>query len=201
MQLAIITGTTRKGRKTPNQSNWVINTAKQIDGVTAEHIDLADYPMPFFDEPISPRYNPNRDINPEVQKWLTKLDAFDAYVFVTPEYNHSISGVLKNALDYVTSELKRKPTAIVSHGTVGGARAAMHLKEILSESQSVVIPKAVALSGMSEVINESGELDATVKANPYGPQGQLDGLLAELKWYSRALGTARTDEVRELVTV
>jgi len=93
----------------------------------------------------------------------------------------------------MTWELKRKPVAIASHGTVGGARAAMHLKEILSEAQAVVIPKFNAISGMSEVIDEQGNLDATVAANPWGPQGQLDSLLEELVWYSNALAVAREE--------
>jgi NAD(P)H-dependent FMN reductase len=153
------------------------------------------YPMPFFAEPISPRYNPNRDPHPDVQKWLDKLAAQDAYIFVTPEYNHSIPGVLKNALDYVGYELKRKPIAVVSHGSVGGARATMHLKEILSEAMALPIQNAVALTAMimsGGVFDEEGNLAAELKANPYGPQVALDGLLSELKWTSDALATART---------
>jgi NAD(P)H-dependent FMN reductase len=147
--------------------------------------------MPFFDEAISPRYNPNREVDPAVQPWLKKMASFDAYIFVTPEYNHSIPAVLKNAFDYLTWELKRKPAAIVSHGSAGGARAAMHLKEVLSEGQAVPIPNFVALTHMSDIISDDGQLDETVKANPYGPHGQLRSLLAELQWYSDALTAAR----------
>jgi NAD(P)H-dependent FMN reductase len=191
MKLAVITGTSREGRFTPRQSTWILNTAASLEGIEVEHVDIKDYPLPFFNEAISPRYNPNRVPAPEVQKWLDKLDSFDAYIFVTPEYSHSIPGELKNSLDFITWELKHKPTAIASHGSVGGARAAMHLKEILSESQSVVIPNASAISSMSTVIDENGVLDPEVAANPYGPQGQLNTLLTELKWYSDALSVAR----------
>ena len=193
MKLAVITGTDRPGRVTHHQSTWILNTASKLEDVQAEHVDIADYPMPLFNEAISPRYNPAREVAPEVQKWLDKIGDFDAYVFVTPEYNHSIPGVLKNAFDYMTWELVHKPTAIASHGTVGGARAAMHLKEILSEGQSVVIPKFSAVAHMSNLIDENGVLDAEAAANPYGPQGQLDALLAELKWYSDALSVARAN--------
>jgi NAD(P)H-dependent FMN reductase len=192
MKLAVITGATRPGRQTPKQSQWIAQTAAKIEGVEVEHVDLKDYPMPFFNEAISPRYNPNRDIAPEVQKWLDKIGSFDAYVFVTPEYNHTIPGELKNAFDYITWELVHKPAAVASHGTVGGARAALTLKEVLSEGQAVVIPKFSAVHGVSELISEDGVLDATAAANPYGPQNQLDTMLAELKWYSDALSTART---------
>lgn len=191
MKLAIIVGTTRVNRQTIKQAKWVYNTASELEGVEAEILDLKDYPMPFFDEPVSPRYNPNRVIEPTVQKWIDKLTEFDAYIFATAEYNHSIPGVLKNSLDYVTGELKHKPSAVVSHGTVGGARAAMHLKEILSESQSVVIPQAVAFHGISEALDDEGIISEEIKANPYGPQGALGGVLSELKWYSDALTAAR----------
>jgi NAD(P)H-dependent FMN reductase len=191
MKLAVVIGTTREGRQTPKQARWIANTAEKLADTTVEIVDLADYDLPIFNEAISPRYNPNREIAPEVQPWLDKIGSFDAYVFVTPEYNHSIPGVLKNAFDYLTWELLKKPTAVASHGTVSGARAAMHLKEILSEAQSVVIPKFSAVHGMSELITEDGVLDAEAAANPYGPQGQLDALLEELKWYSDALSAAR----------
>lgn len=193
MKLAIIIGTTRQGRKTEQQAKWAFNTAKALEGVDAELIDLRDYSMPFFDEPVSPRYNPDRKIDPSVKPWLAKLEEFDAYLFVTPEYNHSITGVLKNALDYVTWELLHKPAAVISHGANGGARAMTDLKEILSESRAVLVPSAssVAMSGMSEIIDEEGNLSEAAKANPYGPQSGLDALLTDLKWYSDALSAAR----------
>jgi NAD(P)H-dependent FMN reductase len=192
MKLAVIIGTTREGRKTEQQAKWVFNTAKQIEDVDAELVDLRDYPMPFFDEPISPRYNPDRKIDPAVIPWLIKLEEFDAYVFVTPEYNHSVPGVLKNALDYVTWELLHKPAAVVSHGAQAGARAMTDLKEILSESRAVPIPtvSSTTMSGMSETIDKNGNLAESAKANPYGPQKGLDTLLVDLKWYSDALAAA-----------
>lgn len=191
MKLAVIIGTTRLGRQTEKQALWVVNTAAQLEDVEVELIDLNDYPMPFFAEPASPRYNPAREIDAVAQKWLARLEAADAFVFVTPEYNHSIPGVLKNALDYIDWQLNRKPAAVVSHGAVGGARAAMHLKEILSESKALLIPQAVTFSGLSDGVDESGTISAALKANPYGPQAALDGLLAELKWCSDALVGAR----------
>lgn len=190
MKLGIIVGTTRQGRQSLKMAKWVYETAV-ADGAEAELIDLAAYPMEFFPEAVSPRFNPNREVPADAKPWLDKLAQQDAYVFVTPEYNHSIPGVLKNALDYVTWEMNRKPAAIVSHGTVGGARAAMHLKEILSESKTVPIPNFVAFAGMSDQIDDEGKLDGAVRAKPYGPQSALESLLAELQWYGEALGAAR----------
>lgn len=194
MKLAVITGATRPGRATPKQSQWIVKTAQKLDDTQVEHVDLKDYPLPFFNEAISPRYNPDRTPDAAVQKWLDKIGSFDAYVFVTPEYNHSIPGELKNVFDYMTWELKHKPAAVASHGTVGGARAAMQLKEVLSEGQAVVIPKFSAVHGMSDIIDDEGNLAAEAAANPYGPQGQLDALLEELKWYSDALAAARAQD-------
>jgi NAD(P)H-dependent FMN reductase len=191
MKLGIIIGATRPGRVTPRQAAWVARAAEQLDDVEVGVVDLKDYPLPLFNEAVSPRYNSDRKIEPAAQKWLDKIGEFDAYVFVTPEYNHSIPGVLKNAFDFLTWELNRKPAAIVSHGTVGGARAAMHLKEILSEGKALPIPNFVALAGMSDVIDEQGNLAEAAKANPYGPQAALESLLEELQWYSNALTAAR----------
>ncbi len=193
MKLAIIVGTTREGRKSLRQAKWVLNTANAMEAVEAELVDLKDYPMPFFDEPISPRYNPQRQIDPKAVPWLKKLEEFDAYVFVTAEYNHSIPGVLKNALDYVTWELLRKPAAIVSHGSAGGARAQVALKVILSESKAVPIPipSPLAMVGMSDKIDEDGNLSEEAKTSPYGPQSALEVTLVDLKWYSDALAAAR----------
>jgi len=193
MKLQVILGSTRPGRVTERVAKWVVTTAGQLDDTTVELVDLADYAMPFMDETISPRYNPNRDINPMVQQWIDKIAEGDAYIFVTAEYNHSISGVLKNAIDYLTFELTKKPATAVGHGTVGGARAIMHLKEILSESQAAIIPKTVALAHASESLDEAGNLSEALKANPYGPQNALQAMLEELKWYSDALSNARND--------
>jgi NAD(P)H-dependent FMN reductase len=192
MRLAVIVGTTRSNRQTVKQAQWVIKAASELADTEVELVDLADYPMPFFAEAVSPRYNPKREADPTAQKWLDKIASFDAYVVVTPEYNHSIPGVLKNAFDYMDWQMLRKPSAIVSHGTVGGARAAMHLKEVLSEARGVPIPNFVALAHMSDVIDEDGNLSEEQKANPYGPRGALEAMLAELKWYSDSLTVART---------
>jgi NAD(P)H-dependent FMN reductase len=194
MKLALVLGTIRQNRETIKQAKWVMAAAKEVKGVEAELVDLIDYPMPFFDEPVSPRYNPDRTIAPAVQKWLDKIGSFDAYIFLTPEYNHSIPAVLKNSFDYLTWELKRKPAAVASHGSAGGARAATDLKEILSESQAIVIPNFVAITNMSQLIDAEGNLDAELKANPYGPQTALTNLLSELNWYSDVLAAARANE-------
>lgn len=193
MKVAVIIGAIREGRQTPRQANWVMKTLETMEDVQAELVDLRDYPLPLFVEPASPRYNPNRKPAPEVQKWLDKLEEFEAYVFVTPEYNHSVPGALKNAIDHVDWQLNRKPAAVVSHGSAGGARAEVALKEILSESRMVAMSTqpGVAMNDLKDKIDEEGILSEAEKANPYGPQAALEALLSELKWYSDALKAAR----------
>ena len=194
MNVQIIVGSTRPGRATLSLAKWVAAEAATVEGNQVEIVDLKDYALPFFDEAISPRYNPNRQPDPEVQKFLDKVSQGEAYIFVTPEYNHSIGGVLKNAIDFLTYELKQKPAAVVSHGGVGGARAATHLKEILSEAAATIIPSGVQFVGyiaQGGLIDENGVLDETIKANPYGPQGAITGMLKDLDWHAKALKAAR----------
>lgn len=192
MKLAVILGTVRQGRHSENLAKWVVKEAKQMPDTDVTLLDLKDYPMPFFDEPASPRFNPERKLNPIVAKWLAALETADAYVVVTPEYNHSIPGVLKNAMDYTDWQVLRKPFAVVSHGSAGGARAASHLKHIISETRAVPIPNNVALTmRVSEIFDENGTLAEEINAQEYGPKSNLHASLAELKWYSDALATAR----------
>ena len=194
MKLQVIVGSTRPGRATLSLAKWVATEAATIEGNVVEIVDLKDFPMPFFDEAGSPRYNANRQPTPEVKAWLDKIAEGEAYVVVTPEYNHSIPGVLKNAIDYMTYEMKQKPAAIVSHGSVGGARAATHLKEILSEAAATIIPSGLQFVGsitMGGIIDENGVLDETIKANPYGPQAAVTGMLQDLDWHAKALKAAR----------
>ncbi len=192
MKLAVVIGSTREGRQSDKVAKWVDKAAK-TNNIKSEIIDLKDFEMPFFNEAISPRYNPERKPVKEVQAWLDAIKKFDAYIFITPEYNHSVAAVLKNALDYLTDELYHKPTAVVSHGSVGGARAATDLKEILSECQSAVISKSVQLFnvGMTNAVDDDGNLSEELQNNPYGPSTQLSNLLSELEWYSNALESAR----------
>ena len=193
MKLQIIVGSTRAGRISDRVAQWAANEAKALDGAEVEIVDLADYPMPFFDEPISPQYNPARTPAPEVKKFLDKLAEADAYAIVTPEYNRSFTGVLKNALDYIDFQIAKKPVAIIAHGSSGGAQAVAQLRGVIPGLKAVTTPTATFVAGQaSQLIDESGNiLDEEVKASPYGPQSALRGTLAELKWYSDALSAAR----------
>jgi len=189
-KIAVIVGSTREGRQTDKLAAWVVRElAKHAE---AEVVDLIDYPMPFFDEAISPRYNPNRAPKPEVQKWLDKVASFDGYVLVTPEYNRTTSAVLKNAIDYLDFQLERKPVALVGHGSTGGAQAIATLRITLPGVGAVSVPQALFFSDrLAESIDEEGELKTEVRERPYGPQSQLEMQVESLLWYADALKAAR----------
>jgi NAD(P)H-dependent FMN reductase len=192
MKVGVILGTVREGRHTEKLAKWVVSEAEKRGDMELELLDLKDYPMPFFDEPASPKFNPDRHPGPAAKRWLDKLADMDAYVIVTPEYNHSMPGVLKNALDYTDFQVYRKPIAIVSHGSAGGARAAAHLKNTISEIRAVPMSTNMALTmRVSEVFDENGTLAEEIDAKENGPKDTLANVLNDLAWYSDALATAR----------
>lgn len=193
MKLQIIVGSTRPGRQTQKLAQWVANEAKKLEKTETEIVDLQDYDLPLFNEAISPQYNPERKPIPVVKKWLEKLEQAEAYVLVTPEYNRSTSGVLKNALDYLDFQFKNKPVALVAHGSTGGAQAISHLRGIVPGLQAITIPSAVYFAHrVGDAIDENGDLGAELAANPHGPQSALKTALEHLQWYSDALAAART---------
>lgn len=192
-KIAVIVGSTREGRQTDRLAKWVAQEVGKVAEV--ETLDLRDYPMPFFDEAISPRYNPNREPKPEVKKWLDKVAEFDGYVLVTPEYNRSTSAVLKNALDVLDYQMESKPVALVAHGSAGGAQAVGNLRNALPGVGAVGIPQALYFTDrVGEAIDEAGVLKAELAEAPYGPQSSLEAQAKSLAWYAEALAAARSKQ-------
>lgn len=192
MKLQVIVGSTRPGRVSDRIAKWVVAEAQTIADVTAELVDLSSFELPFFDEPISPQYNPDRKPTPVVQAWLQKVAEADAYVIITPEYNRSIPAVLKNALDYLDFQMMKKPVAILAHGSTGGAQAAAHLRGIIPGLNAVSVPSATFLVGRAaEMIDGQGTLGDEHKQHAFGPEGALKRMLEDTKWYSDALAAAR----------
>ena len=151
-RVAIILGSTRPGRRGEVVAQWVYDRASKRADAEFELVDLADYPLPHLDEPIPP--SQGRYANQHTRDWSAKIGSFDAYVFVTPEYNHSTSAVLKNAIDYLYKEWNNKACGFVSYGvSAGGARAAEHLRLVASEVQMADVRGQVALSLMTDFEN------------------------------------------------
>lgn len=193
MKLAVIIGSVRQGRVTDRLAKWAAEEAKKYAEV--EILDLKDYPIPFFDEAVSPRYNPNRNPIPAVKKWLDKVAEFDGYVVVTPEYNRSTSSVLKNAIDFLDYQMEKKPVALVGHGSSGGAQAIANLRMAFPGVGAVTIPTALFFTQRpGELLDEQGTLAEEVKTQPYGPHVALETQVQSLIWYAEALKQARAKD-------
>ncbi|WP_022881656.1 NADPH-dependent FMN reductase [Gryllotalpicola ginsengisoli] len=178
-KIGIILGSTRPGRNGEAVAKWVLEHASQRTDAEFELVDLKDHPLPHLDEPIPPSMGQYQ--GEHTKAWAKKVAEFDGYVFVTPEYNHSTSGVLKNALDYVYAEWNNKAAGIVSYGSAGGARAAEHLRLILAELQVATVRQQVVLPFATEFENFS-----VFKPGDYNLQA-LDVLLDQLVAWSTAL--------------
>jgi len=189
-KIAVVVGSTREGRVTDKLAKWVgVEVAKLAE---AEVLDLRDYPMPFLDEPISPRYNPDRQPAPAVKKWLDKVAEFDGYVLVTPEYNRATSAVLKNALDVLGHEMDDKPVALIGHGSTGGAQAVANLRMVVPGIGAITLPQALFFTDrVGEAIDEAGVLKAELQEGPFSPQTMLAGLATTVVKYAEALKSLR----------
>lgn len=189
LKIKIILGSTRPNRFSDKPGAWLLEKAKKLEGVEAELLDLRDYPMPFYDEPISPSMvKESAYPNEIVRKWAGKIKEADAFVIITPEYNHSTSSVLKNALDSIYAEWNRKAVGFVAYGSVGGARAVEHLRDISAELQMASVRNAVHISQPWNMLDEKGNLKAGA-LEPFSTSA--DNMLNQLIWWASALKMAR----------
>ncbi|AZZ38688.1 NADPH-dependent oxidoreductase [Acidipropionibacterium jensenii] len=147
MKIGIISGSVRQGRNSAHVARWVASSVKDLGlaDVDFEVVPLADYQLPAFDSPISPMAATEPFENPEVARWGRTIASFDAYILVTPEYNHSVPGALKNAVDWLGRELHGKPIAFVSYGADGGVRATEHWRQIVANFEMIDIRSSIAL--------------------------------------------------------
>ncbi|MBU6415482.1 NAD(P)H-dependent oxidoreductase [Patescibacteria group bacterium] len=189
LKIKIILGSTRPNRFSDKPGNWIFEAAKKKDDVEAELLDLRDYPLPFFDESTSPaRIKDGAYPNEIARKWAAKIREADAFIIVTPEYNHGASGVLKNALDYIYTEWNNKPVGFVAYGGVGGARAVEQLREVAVELQMAPIRNAIHIPQHWNLLDENGKLK-TGALDPF--KKSADTFLGQLLWWAKALKTAR----------
>ena len=182
-RIGIILGSTRPNRNGEQVANWVLDNATRRDDAEFELIDLRDYPLPHLDEPMPPSLG--RYQQEHTKQWADKIASFDGFVIVTPEYNHGTSGVLKNAIDYLYAEWNNKAVGFVSYGSVGGARAAEHLRLVAGELQMADVRQQVELSLITEFENYSIFKPADDKV------AALDPLLDQVVAWSSALAPIR----------
>lgn len=145
LKVGIIVGSTRPGRKGEAVARWVLEHASKRNDAVYQLVDIADFNLPLLDEPVPPSMR-QPFANDHSKKWAAKIAPFDAYVFVTPEYNHSTSGALKNAIDYLFYEWHDKAAGFVGYGAAGGFRAIEHLRGIMGEIRIADVRTSVGLS-------------------------------------------------------
>lgn len=145
-KIGIITGSTRPGRNSIKVAEWVKDIADKRGDAEYEVVDIKDYNLPLFNEPVSPAYTDDLVAREQQKPWSDKINSLDGFVFIVPEYNHGITPNLKNALDYLYQEWNNKAAGIVSYGSAGGVRAAEQLRMILAEMQVADVRTHPALS-------------------------------------------------------
>ena len=188
--ISVIVGSTRPGRFSEKPAKWIFEHLQKRGGVEARLLDLREFPMPFFDQAVSPAWPGHPPFeNEAVQKWTAEIAASDGFIFVTPEYNYGPPAVLKNAMDWVYPEWNRKATAFVSYGGALGARSVQQLRETAIELQlapirsSILIPVATLMAHFQggDVDKGLAELDTLAKK-----------FLDDLLWWAEALKMARS---------
>jgi len=144
IKIAIVVGSTRPGRKAAAVASWVHELAKKRTDAEFEVVDIEDFKLPLLDEPVPPSMGKYE--KEHTKAWAAKIATFDAYVFVTPEYNHGTSAALKNALDFIYAEWNNKAAGFVSYGSAGGVRAVESLRLVMGELQIADVRAQVMLS-------------------------------------------------------
>ncbi|WP_181723185.1 NADPH-dependent FMN reductase [Nocardia gipuzkoensis] len=184
IQLAVIVGSTRAGRFGPTVAKWFAARADRHDDVSVDVIDLAETPLP---DRLSHRPEP------EAARALAaigpRLAAADAFVVVTPEYNHSYPASVKNAIDWHYTEWRAKPVGFVSYGGIsGGLRAVEHLRHVFAELHAVTVRDTVSFHDAGRRFDAAGQ-----PTDPEMPVAAADKLLGQLVWWGRALRSARAE--------
>jgi len=186
-KIGVIISSTRPTRFGEKPAKWILEHAKARGDLDAEIVDLRDYPLPLFDAPASDVWMPTP--NEVAAKWQAKLDEFDGFIIVTAEYNRSITGALKNAIDWAYKPFVKKAVAFVGYGSVGGARAIEHLRNIMVELQAVPVRHAVHIGGSDFVPIMFGQKtweETAPRFDQFVPE-----MLDNLVWWTNATKTAR----------
>jgi NAD(P)H-dependent FMN reductase len=144
-KIAVIIGSTRESRFADIPARWIYELARKREDWDVELVDIREFDLPLFNELSSNAYIPSQ--NPNAVRWQKKIAEFDGYIFVTAEYNRSVPGSLKNAIDQAYVEWNRKPMAALGYGSTGAARAVEHLRTIAIELQMVPVRSAVHIGG------------------------------------------------------
>jgi NAD(P)H-dependent FMN reductase len=195
--ISVIVGSTREGRFSEKPARWILPHLKQRAGVDARLLDLRDFPMPFFDQPLTPAMPGRAAFEHEiVQKWTTAIGESDGFIFVTPEYNYGTSAVLKNAIDWVYPEWHRKAACFVSYGSAAGVRAVQQLRETMIELQIAPIRSSIHIPVATLWAHyQGGDVEAGLAQLAAPAEAMIDDLL----WWTETLKGARDSASRAAI--
>lgn len=185
LHIAVIVGSTRQQRFSEKPAAWIFEEVQKLDGIAAELLDLRDFPMPFFDDAELPLQRTKPHAHPAVRAFGEKIARADAFIFVTPEYNHGYPAVLKNAMDYFFTEWNKKAVGFVSYGGVAGARSVEQLRLVASALDMVPVREAIHIPQFWTALDDAGKLKADAV------KGQAEKFFPQLLWWARALKQAR----------
>ena len=183
IKIAIVIGSTRPGRKAEAVARWVYEIAAKRPEAEFELVDIKTFDLPLLDEPIPPSMG--KYSQPHTKTWAAKIASFDAFVFVTPEYNHGTSGALKNAIDFLYREWNNKAAGFVSYGSTGGVRAVEQLRLVMGELQVADVRAQVALSIYTDFENFTAFKPALLH------EKSLNAMLTQVIAWGGALKTLR----------
>src|SRR3954454_19064924 len=184
-RIMVIAGSVRPGRMALPIARWVESELEALDDVEVDLVDLGDLALPLMDEPNHPRLR--EYVHAHTLAWSERVDAADAFVLISPEYNHSYSPALKNALDYLSQEWRRKPVAFVSYGGgSAGTRGVVALKPVLAALGLVPTTASVEINFPRSFVGEDGVFRASDTHRT-----RLEQATAELVELSEALAGLR----------
>ncbi len=194
-RIALIISSTREARWADKPAQWALQKMQARDDIYVELVDLRDFDLPFFNEAASNAFVPSQ--NPKAQHWQKTVASFDGYVFLVAEYNRSITGALKNALDHDYVGWDRKPMGAIGYGSVGAARAIEQLRLMAVELQMVPVRAGVHIGGSD-----------FFRVGPYNPNaepmaaldpilgGSAKDMLDQVAWYARVLRDAKAADAQ-----
>lgn len=200
LHIKIIIGSTRQNRFSEKPAQWIFEEAKKLEGVEVELLDLRDYPMPFFDSPMPPSMAKGQYSDEAIKKWAEKINDGDAFIIVTPEYNHGYTAVLKNALDVISPEWHRKPIGFVSYGSALGARVVEQLRQVAVELQmapirsAIHIPVDIFFPAMMGKGPTGVEMFEPIRKSVMGDP--VERFFNDLLWWAKALKVARIESTQ-----
>jgi NAD(P)H-dependent FMN reductase len=151
IDIAIIVGSTRPGRRAASIANWIHGIASKRSDARFQLVDIMDFDLPFLDEPAPAMMG--KYTRPHTRNWAAKIDFFDAFIFVAPEYNHGMSASLKNAIDFLYKEWNDKAAGFVGYGAGDGARVVEQLRLVMAEMQVATVRAQVGLSLFTDFEN------------------------------------------------